>query len=148
VELKVIELPTKRYRDPFYYLGQIASDFARLSLANGLDGGQLAALLFGDIFRTFPTQPKAILRHFQKEMSWAYAAATFEDGPLHAKSAGRVAHYRREACRQMGFDIPYPDYFDQGDENFDGRFSTKVVDQQFMFIVIPIKKDACKPPSS
>jgi hypothetical protein len=84
---KAIELPVKQHADSFYYLSQIAAHYARLSLAQGLDGGQLAVLLFGDIFKSFPTKRMAILRQFQKEMHWAYRTAIFEGGPLNAKYA-------------------------------------------------------------
>jgi hypothetical protein len=144
VELKAIELPAKRYPDPFYYLSQIASDYARLSIAKGLDGGQLAVLLFGDIFNSFPTKRMALLRHFHKEMYWAYRNAIYEGGDLHPNLTDPVARYRRRACCEMGFNMPSPDFFDETDENFDGRFATKIVDQRFMFVVFPIKKGACK----
>lgn len=106
IELKIVQLPREKNLNPkqsLYDIGQITSDFARLSEANELSSYDCVIVMHGGYLNVYRT-PDSVYREFHNRM--------FVDVET-SKLAGEFKTERKkrkkqlEAVKTLGFDHPF-----------------------------------------
>lgn len=106
IELKVVRMPRLRATPStaLYDIGQLSSDYWRLSAAKRLMSGELIVLLYGALVRELRSK-NAIYREFHNRMYVDYITSV-SFGELKSQSSELRRKRQVAAIKAMGFDKP------------------------------------------